>query len=87
MIDYIMIMEEDRDNLRSAIIDEDKMVSPFRLKKKLSQNSYERIYSDHNVIKIIISWCGEHQQKTDRMTRKVMMTKSYEKFRQLVGEE
>ena len=35
IIDYIIIMEEDRDSIRSALIDEDKMVVPFRLKKKL----------------------------------------------------
>ena len=87
IIDYIIITEEDRGNIRSAIIDEEKMVAPFRLKKKLDQNSYEKNDSDHNVIKITINWCGEHERKTDGMTRKVMTTKSYEKFRQLVGEE
>ena len=79
IIDYIIIKEEDRDNIRSAMRDDEKMVAPFRLKKKCGQNSYDKIYSDHNVIKITINWCGEHEQKTDRMTRKVMTTNSYEK--------
>ena len=88
IIDYIIITEEDRDNIRSAIMDEEKMVAPLiRLKKKLGQNSYEKNDSDHNVTKITINWCGEHERKTDGMTRKVMTTKSYKKFRQLVGED
>ena len=86
VIDYIIINDEDLDNIRKVIIDEEKLLAPFRL-KRIAKNSFEKVYSDHNVIEVIINWVGHHERNSGTLPRKVMTDKSYQQFRQLMKDE
>eukprot|EP00112_Aurelia_sp_Birch-Aquarium-sp1_P014117 Seg3022.3 transcript_id=Seg3022.3/GoldUCD/mRNA.D3Y31 product="hypothetical protein" protein_id=Seg3022.3/GoldUCD/D3Y31 len=48
ILDYFLIKEEDKEYAKEIIIDEEKVITPFRIVKK--KGSIKTIYTDHNAM-------------------------------------
>ena len=71
IIDYIIVSEEDMKNIEEVIIDEQKLITPYRISKV--DDKEEEIYTDHNAILCRLKW---NQDKQEEIGKKMTMTKN-----------
>ena len=80
IIDYIIIRRDDESDVTDMIVDEQKVLAPFRVAKD-DNGIIKTIYSDHNVMMLKIKMLTEYKKVGTTELRTVMTKESYELFR------
>ena len=74
VLDYILVSEEDTDNVVSMLIDEEKKFAPGGINEL-----NETVYSDHNIIMCNINWIFNEEEK--KVERRIITKRGYEKIK------
>ena len=77
VIDYMIIREEDVNNVKSVYIDDEHIKTLFRM--EIKDKGARTVYTDHNAMECDIEW--RRHSKVQKKQKKIMTNKSYMKFR------
>ena len=72
VIDYMLVNESDEGNLKKVYIDEEKKITPFRV--KIINGTEKKIFSDHNMFEVTLNWLHEFKERVKNV--KTIMTKN-----------
>ena len=84
ILDYLLTKEEDKVYAREIMIDEEKVITPFRIVKK--KGSIKTIYTDHNAIVCRLSGMDGRKLREPREKNKIMTERSYKQFKRRLEE-
>ena len=79
----MIIHKEDVEKIKSAVIDEERLITPFRIANDRGDN--RTIYTDHNAMLIEVDWYTAGTSNKEES--KVMTTRSYKKFAERIKQE
>ena len=82
VLDYMIIQKSDIEKVSQVTIDENKLITPFRMVKK--DGKVCTVYSDHNAMTCCIKWKDKNSIYEKR--KKVMTKKGYEEFEKRISE-
>ena len=86
IIDYVLIKQEDEDDVTEMKIDEEKHLAPMRIVKV--DGECKAVYSDHNVIWLRMNCLYDVKSHSKAEHEKKYMTnKSYERYRREIEEK
>ena len=81
IIDYILMWKKDINNAYEMIIDEDRIMTPFKVVKN-ADSTTRTVYTDHNAMLCKIKWEGA--ENIEKKTRTIMTKSSYKKFEEKI---
>ncbi len=86
ILDYVLIDKDEVDMVEGMLIDEDKVVAPFRIK---AENNEKRIvFSDHNAISVRLNNIDiEKRRFAEIKNRKNMTKEGYERYQKQIKDE
>ena len=73
VLDYKLVNKENKDDIKKMYIDENKVITPFRVKNN------EEIYSDHNAITVMME---KNWTKREGGRKKTIKDNNYKKFQE-----
>ena len=88
VIDYVFVQTKLWDKILNVEIDEEKLCSPYGLRKERMKDSQTKVYSDHNALVLSLSMTAEKNEnkKTDEFTGWKITSEGLNEFQRMTSE-